>query len=53
VEALQVEREEGAGTNGQKTIMSCGAVPFATRNEPEERDGDCPAKEGDDGGCST
>jgi hypothetical protein len=48
VEALQVEGEESAGKNGEEPITARCRVPFAPRNEPEERKGDGTAEEGDD-----
>jgi hypothetical protein len=48
VEALQVEGEESAGKYGKESITARCRVPFAPRNEPEERERDNAAEECDD-----
>jgi hypothetical protein len=48
VEALQVKGEESAGEYGKESIAARSRVPFAPRNEPEERKGDDTTEERDD-----
>ena len=52
MEALQVEREEGASADGEESIAPIRRVPFAACDEPEKRQCDCTAEEGDDGGSA-
>jgi hypothetical protein len=37
VEALQVERKEGASADGKEPIAPIGRVPFAACDKPEKR----------------
>jgi hypothetical protein len=48
METLQVKGEEPAGEDGEKSIATARRVPFAARNEPEEREGDDTTEERDD-----